>query len=158
MESFKEYVARPESITVPTDENLKTIVDRYPWFTTARMVLFSTQSTMDPRLTLHMQTCKVPTIFLKNISIDDFWKRSTIEIIDSFLSKGEYKIVPSEETPEYDPDMQPNQDQEEFLTEELAEIYLAQGLKEEAKECYKKLSLLYPKKSVYFAEIIERIS
>ena len=44
-----------------------------------------------------------------------------------------------------------------LVTEELAEIYLAQGLCDEAVGIYRKLSLLYPEKSVYFAEIIGRI-
>jgi hypothetical protein len=39
----------------------------------------------------------------------------------------------------------------------LAEIYLAQGLKGDAKEIYRALSLLTPEKSLYFAALIEKI-
>jgi hypothetical protein len=46
---------------------------------------------------------------------------------------------------------------EEELTEELAKIYLAQGHWKLAGEVYDKLCLLYPKKSVYFAQIIAEI-
>jgi len=45
----------------------------------------------------------------------------------------------------------------EIVSESLAEIYTMQGLKKEAIEMYEKLSLKNPKKSTYFAEIIENL-
>ena len=48
-------------------------------------------------------------------------------------------------------------DEEDLVSEELAEIYLAQGLRAKAIDTYRKLSLLNPEKSVYFAELIGRI-
>lgn len=48
-------------------------------------------------------------------------------------------------------------EEDELVSEELAEIYLAQGLKEEAKAIYRKLSLLNPEKSIYFAELIAKL-
>jgi uncharacterized protein (DUF2164 family) len=48
-------------------------------------------------------------------------------------------------------------DEDDMVSEELAEIYLAQGLKDMAKETYRKLSLLNPEKSIYFAGIIQKI-
>ncbi|MFI3269049.1 MAG: hypothetical protein SNG14_00080 [Rikenellaceae bacterium] len=42
-------------------------------------------------------------------------------------------------------------------SEELAAIYLSQGLFDEAKEIYNRLFLLYSEKSVYFAEQIDKI-
>ena len=48
-------------------------------------------------------------------------------------------------------------DDDDVVSEELAEVYLQQGLKAQAKETYRKLSLLNPEKSVYFAERFEKI-
>ena len=48
-------------------------------------------------------------------------------------------------------------DEDDLVSEELAEIYALQGLKLEAIEIYRKLSLLNPKKSAYFAAQIEKL-
>lgn len=48
-------------------------------------------------------------------------------------------------------------DQEEIVSETLAGIYIKQGHKEKAISVYKKLSLKYPEKSVYFAGLIEAL-
>ena len=48
-------------------------------------------------------------------------------------------------------------DEDDLVSEELAEVYLSQGLNDMAKETYRKLSLLNPEKSIYFAEIISKI-
>ena len=42
----------------------------------------------------------------------------------------------------------------DLISEELAEIYAKQGFYSKAREIYTRLSLLYPEKSVYFAEIL----
>ena len=48
-------------------------------------------------------------------------------------------------------------DEDDVVSESLAEVYLAQGLRAEAAAIYRKLSLLNPEKSVYFAELIGKI-
>ena len=46
---------------------------------------------------------------------------------------------------------------DDFMTETLAKIYADQSLYQLAREAYKKLILLYPKKSDYFAALIQEI-
>ncbi len=45
-----------------------------------------------------------------------------------------------------------------IVSEQLAEIYLKQGMKKEAIKMYKRLSLQNPKKSAYFAKILKKIN
>jgi hypothetical protein len=88
------------------------------------------------------------------------FKLSTIDIIDDFVGKGEHRVVATDSTPEFIPEAAAEDDipeDDELVTEELAEVYLNQGLFDRAKSIYTRLSLLYPKKSIYFAEIIEKI-
>lgn len=85
---------------------------------------------------------------------------STDEIIDRFLEKGGRRIVAEEDSdlPAEDIRIEPElSEEEDLVSEELAEVYLSQGLYEEAKAIYRKLSLLNTEKSVYFAEIIDKI-
>ena len=83
---------------------------------------------------------------------------TTEDIIDRFLRTDNLRIVAEEG--EADGDIVTEAafvDDDDLASEELAEIYLSQGLKDMAKETYRKLSLLNPEKSVYFAELIAKI-
>lgn len=56
--------------------------------------------------------------------------------------------------PELPPKANPEDD---FYTETLAEIYIEQQFYQRAIAVYKKLILLYPEKSAYFASLIEKV-
>ncbi len=93
------------------------------------------------------------------LTAEDFKRPSIVSIIDQFMEVGEHKVVANEQTPE-EITLAPSEnrgEEGEFVSEQLAEIFVSQGLTERAIETYRKLSLLYPKKSVYFAELIEKL-
>lgn len=50
------------------------------------------------------------------------------------------------------------EDNSGFVSETLAKIYTEQGLYHKALDTYKKLSLKYPEKSLYFASLIEKLN
>ena len=79
------------------------------------------------------------------------------EIIDKFIAENPQISRPKQEF--YDPFVVAQAsvvDQENIISETLANIYLNQGYVEKAISIYQKLSLKNPKKSVYFAELIEK--
>jgi len=81
-------------------------------------------------------------------------------IIDSFLQKDVNIITPTTEDSEFSPSNLARLsvvDDEEFVTETLANIYAKQGNLEKALKAYKKLLLKYPEKKTYFAAQIQKI-
>lgn len=84
---------------------------------------------------------------------------SPADLIDRFLKEGGHRIVAEEgevvEEVRTEAELSGDDD---LVTEDLAEIYLAQGLCDEAIAIYRKLSLLNPEKSVYFASLIDKIA
>ena len=102
--------------------------------------------------------CCRPTLELREIDVARLTEVTTEDIIDRFLRTDNLRIVAEEG--ESDGDIVTEaafDDDDDLASEELAEIYLSQGLKDMAKETYRKLSLLNPEKSVYFAELIAKI-
>ena len=81
------------------------------------------------------------------------------DLIDDFLRAGDYRIVAEEgESDDEVKTVADFDDEDDLVTEELAEIYRQQGLNDEACAIYRKLSLRNPEKSVYFAELIDEIA
>ena len=82
------------------------------------------------------------------------------DIIDSFLQKDVKVISEKSENIEYTPSNLARLsivDDEDFITETLAKIYVDQGNLPKALTAYKKLLLKYPEKKTYFAAQIEKI-
>jgi hypothetical protein len=99
-----------------------------------------------------------PDILLKDIDVEILTKITSSDIIDKFLRTENHKIVAQEGEVEGEITTEPTlSDDDDMVSEELAEVYLAQGLNDMAIETYRKLSLRNPEKSVYFAEIISKI-
>ena len=101
---------------------------------------------------------EVPTIDLHNIDVELLTRITSSDIIDRFLRTETHRIVAEEGEVESEIVTEAElQDEDDMVSEELAEVYLAQGLKDMAIETYRKLSLLNPEKSIYFAELISKI-
>jgi hypothetical protein len=121
-------------------EQIAELLAKYPWYEVARVV----------------QSHSAPQRY--GVDIAKIVEESEGEIINRFLRKNDYRIVAEEGEVENEVCTEADIDEEDDLvSEELAEIYLAQGLKCEAIEIYRKLSLLNSEKSIYFAEKIENI-
>ena len=100
----------------------------------------------------------LPEINLQKIDIELLTKITSSDIIDRFLRAETHRIVAEEGDVESEIVTEAElQDEDDMVSEELAEVYLAQGLKDMAIETYRKLSLLNPEKSIYFAELISKI-
>ena len=91
--------------------------------------------------------------------------RSIFVVGGDYFTTSQYKAVRREDDNIYsgfatsEREIEPEQMQDGFdlCTETLAQIYAEQGYREEAKQIYSKLILLYPEKSVYFASLIEKL-
>ena len=127
----------------PTIDELNELLARNPWYEAARELKSKNENLLSD--------CYV-------VDVEKLAEVSEGEIISRFLRKEDYRIVAEEGDVEGDVTTEAEIDEEDDLvSEELAEIYLAQGLRSEAIEIYRKLSLLNSEKSIYFAEKIENI-
>ena len=128
-----------ENISV---EELDALLEKYPWFSAAQQLK---DELGGDRLRYEVDVEKIAEI-------------SEGEIINRFLRKNDYRIVAEEGEVENDVRTEADiDDEDDIVSEELAEIYLSQGLKCEAIAIYRKLSLLNSEKSIYFAEKIAQV-
>jgi tetratricopeptide (TPR) repeat protein len=97
-----------------------------------------------------------------NSSIDEGKEREGNRLIDKFLSgdAGPIRIEKDYETeagPDNEVVSRSLAESDELITETLANIYAEQKKYDKALDAFKKLSLKYPEKSVYFAARIKEI-
>ena len=140
-------------------ESLKSLVkkypaERYPWCTVLRAV----EDNHSPLQSLLSTARNISSLELCQIDVDSLSQVTSSQLIDRFLK--DYRVVA--EQGECDEDEQITteaefDEEDDLVSEELAEIYAQQGLKKQAIEIYRKLSLLNPKKSAYFADQIEKL-
>ena len=153
MSDLKTYFAAPGRAETPSAAEAGDLAVRFPWFLPGRILreTLTGESASDPwRAESSLRRAAVDASALTQLSSE--------EIIDRFLQEEDLRIVAGEGEPEEEVVLQPElDDDDEVVTEELAEIYLAQGLRDKSVAIYRKLSLRNPEKSVYFAELIGKI-
>ena len=137
--------------------DIEAIVARYPWWSAARLRLYrSDRERCDTKTRLIAELHPLGAIERQTIDIAKLTTLTTDDRIDKFLNLDNYRIV-AEEGDAEDVSTVDFGDDDEMVSEELAEIYLNQGLYDQAIDTYRKLSLLNSEKSIYFAGLIAKI-
>lgn len=143
--------------TDASSNDIEQIVARYPWWSAARLRLYRTKgNNCDARTRLIASLHPLGAINKEPIDIEKLMFLSNDDRIDKFLHRDSYRIVAEDGDAEDISEVEID-DEEEMVSEELAEIYLNQGLYDEAIDTYRKLSLLNSEKSIYFAGLIAKI-
>ncbi len=157
MADLKEYILSNGRSESPTIDEIDSLLKRHEWFSVGRAVRERLSGEVDRRLSIVAAGRAVGALCRHEIDVEKLLTLSSEDIIDRFLKQEDLRIVAEEgeaEQIQTNPDLD---DDDELVSEQLAEIYLSQGLKDDAIAIYRRLSLLNPEKSVYFAELIERI-
>lgn len=130
--------------------------ERYEWFLPARVLL--AQKTGVPDRLLQIIATARPLPFFASVTPSTDGSGSSDELIDRFLTLSNLRIVAEEGEVTEEIRTEAELDAEDDpVTEELAEIYLEQGLIGEAIAIYRRLHLDNPEKSAYFAALIEKL-
>ena len=157
LEALKLYLSSPESAPKPSDEVIRSLAARCEWFAPVRILLEASSGEPDAVLSVTAPWREESSLRLRGIDVGALVRLTSEEVIDRFLREEDLRIVADEHAPEEEVRTEPDLDEEdEVVSEELAEIYLSQGLRDKAAAIYRKLSLLNPEKSVYFAELIRK--
>lgn len=149
-------MSRTPNLKALSLEELNALIERYPWFSAARAVRRERTQNPDPQL----EALSADRLFFggQHIDGDAILHLNSEDLIDRFLKEKELRIVAEEGEPETEIITEAElSEEEDLVSEDLAEVYLQQGLKQEALAIYRRLSLLNPEKSIYFAEIIQRL-
>lgn len=161
MGRLAEYIKTQGRSQAPEAEELDEILARCEWFTTARIVRQQITGRSEAAVAALAPWRALSPLARRSVDRTLLTERSAEEIIDRFLKVEELRIVAPEDGAAAADEQITTEAQidgeDDVVSEELAEIYLAQGLREQAVAVYGKLSLLNPEKSVYFAELIDKI-
>ena len=138
--------------------NIEQLLEQYPWWSAVRLAIVRTSQGEITDAATRLVAMLHPTATLRPADIDLERLRhvSTEDIIDRFLKLEDYRIV-AKDGDDSDLATPQMEDDDELVSEEIAEIYEKQGLYADAIATYRKLSLLNSEKSIYFARLISDI-
>lgn len=141
-----------------SDERLQTLLAAYPWLRPLQQLAARRGAALPPLATLVDPWRSESRFAGERLDAKALLHLTADDLIDRFLQEEELRIVAEEGEPLCEVRTEADlSDDEQLVSEPLAEIYAAQGLRDEAIAIYRKLSLLNPEKSVYFVELIERL-
>lgn len=158
LERFAAYVLSEGRGEAPSPEGIAEVAARWPWFTAARIVRSAIGGGADAAAAVTEPFRAPSSLLCHAVDAAALVPPPADDPIERFLRERpeELRIVAEEGEAEEIRTEAELDEEDELVTEDLAEIYLAQGLREEACSIYRKLSLRNPEKSVYFAKLIER--
>lgn len=157
MTDFQKYIATGEGDNTALTHALDSLLQRHPWFSLGRAARRRISGQADDKLAA-LSGSRPTAATYRPVDIAALTRVTEDDIIDRFLKIDDYRIVSDENSAAEDVRIESSHDDEtDMISEELAEIYLSQGLDSEAIDIYRRLSLLNSEKSVYFAELIARI-
>ena len=145
-------------MTTQEQKNIEQLLEQYPWWSALRLTIARNSGGKidDPATQLIAMLHPTATLRPEEVDLEALRHVSTEDIIERFLKLDDYRIVANNgddsdlAVPDFD-------DDDELVSEEIAEIYEKQGLYAEAIATYRKLSLLNSEKSIYFARLISEI-
>lgn len=169
MDRFLEILERPSGLVAGDRPMLEGLAARYPWFEPPKGLLLrlalrtgdaAAADRWRRKLSLGLSGGPVPGWMLDGVGGELFRSRSLRALVDRFLTLEDKRIVPTNDRPDGEADLSAEAlgaAGEGPVSETLARIYADQGLVEQAAEIYRRLSLTFPEKSVYFANAIEQL-
>ncbi|MCC8036087.1 MAG: hypothetical protein LIO77_09200 [Rikenellaceae bacterium] len=136
METMQNTPINMQDIFSADQAVLDSVIDRYPWFVSARIRRCELSGAADPKLSLLLLTRPWPAALLHKVSAGTQSSEissgcdQTVRVIERFLAAGDKKIVPKEDTPTEDVSQESSVfiPDEDLDTGELERIYRNQGL------------------------------
>ncbi len=129
MTDFRQYLASPATAERPSAGELDALAARYEWFAPVRIARESVTGICDPRLAVTAPWRAQSSLLRRPIDAEAVLRLSSDDIIDRFLQEDDLRIVAADGEPEEEVRTAAElDDDDEVVSEELAEIYLAQGL------------------------------